>query len=790
MAGRIPVLSEDALYVTAESKTIDRLGNDPAQWIVFLNDLEKVKNEYRKVKLLGCFFSRAHRHLNSRELAQNESFAILLGREAMFHGNVSIDHARLKFESAILVCQLPIIRLMYAQFELNCGNQSKAMGILCQAKLDFGDTPEIQTAIKKVIDGRLDVYSDNIGSGQKLLWAGTKHESIEPVNTASQRKERNTMDLSESSLHNLSISTPKLNKDGTARLLRRQKDLVSVIDQYDNPHPAKTQSPVTVSSPIVFDIGLQSPVAPDLSMLSREFQPSTTLRLLETAKECHQKSRQSPVLKPVENKRGNFICDVPRNTQTGSISNKIALSNLSSHKKFLQGPQRVLRVSKQDSDDDSPKKPSNMPNADKENIKSTSGNAIESNGIKVTTQHIGSTPSSVPGSVAAIVERKTALSIGQSSGSAFKPPVKVQAKATIDLKLDDDKENKVPQFLNNKSNTSFERKIPNIPVSHVDLPSVHDKKATIPSLTLREADSHGKMKVPPTAAELIQDRKVLCVNGVCYIVLKILGKGGSSKVYQAYDPKTSQIVAVKQVNLTDDDEQVLVGYKKEINFLTDLQGSQYIVKLIDYELKEQYLYVVMECGSSDLSVFLKNQKASGASLDLIAIKMLWKNMLCAVKAIHGRGIIHLDLKPANFMFVDCNLKLIDFGIANSIQADATSVIKDTQFGTLNYMAPEMINDMSGGVQSGSSYQPKFKVGPKADVWSLGCILYYIIYGKTPFQHIHHQAMKLFAITNENNKIDFPSFPIPELVEVVQVCLVRDPKKRPSVEMLLNHPILS
>jgi serine/threonine-protein kinase TTK/MPS1 len=58
-------------------------------------------------------------------------------------------------------------------------------------------------------------------------------------------------------------------------------------------------------------------------------------------------------------------------------------------------------------------------------------------------------------------------------------------------------------------------------------------------------------------------------------------------------------------------------------------------------------------------------------------------------------IIHSDLKPANFLLVAGRLKLIDFGIASSVQSDMTSVMKDTQMGTFNFMSPEAINDLSG-----------------------------------------------------------------------------------------------
>ena len=81
------------------------------------------------------------------------------------------------------------------------------------------------------------------------------------------------------------------------------------------------------------------------------------------------------------------------------------------------------------------------------------------------------------------------------------------------------------------------------------------------------------------------------------------------------------------------------------------------------EVRDEVLYVLMERGDMDLSKYLKTHKQCGEDV----FKMYWKQMLCAVNAIHKQGIIHTDLKPANFLLVNNNLKLIDFGIANSVQ---------------------------------------------------------------------------------------------------------------------------
>ena len=105
----------------------------------------------------------------------------------------------------------------------------------------------------------------------------------------------------------------------------------------------------------------------------------------------------------------------------------------------------------------------------------------------------------------------------------------------------------------------------------------------------------------------------------------------------------------------------------------------------------------MEFGETDLESFLKRN----ASVDVNLIRLLWQQMLYSVDSIHQANIIHSDLKPANFLFVKGVLKLIDFGIARVIAPENTSVFRESQIGTLNYISPEAlsyVNDGKGGKQ--------------------------------------------------------------------------------------------
>jgi serine/threonine-protein kinase TTK/MPS1 len=184
--------------------------------------------------------------------------------------------------------------------------------------------------------------------------------------------------------------------------------------------------------------------------------------------------------------------------------------------------------------------------------------------------------------------------------------------------------------------------------------------------------------------------------------------------------------------------------------------------------------------------------AENAKFDISFTRHYWKEMLECVQAVHDYDIVHSDLKPANFLLVQGRLKLIDFGIANAIQDDTVNVHREQQVGTPNYMSPEAIVDSNAKSGLPSSVGKMMKLGKASDIWSLGCILYQMVYGKPPFAHIANQIQRIMAIPNPNHIIEYPTkgvggMPVPPcLIRTLKSCLQRDQLLRPTVRDLLDE----
>ncbi|WPH00563.1 Hypothetical protein R9X50_00339300 [Acrodontium crateriforme] len=300
-------------------------------------------------------------------------------------------------------------------------------------------------------------------------------------------------------------------------------------------------------------------------------------------------------------------------------------------------------------------------------------------------------------------------------------------------------------------------------------------------------------------------RSHMVVNGKIFTQMGKIGKGGSSDVYcvMAENYKT---FALKRVKLEDCDESAVRGFKGEIDLLKSLADVERVVRLFDWELNEekQELSVLMEKGDTDLNRIMTLRLNGGdAKFDGTFTRYYWREMLECVQAVHDHDIVHSDLKPANFLLAQGRLKLIDFGIANAIDTDNTcNVHRDSHVGTPNYMSPESITDTNApgpGQQSSDGPRKKdMRIGKASDVWSLGCILYQMTYGRPPFAHIANQISRIMAITNPHHVISFPETGVggvavpPALRGTLRKCLARDPNQRPTIPQLLSddHPFMN
>lgn len=342
---------------------------------------------------------------------------------------------------------------------------------------------------------------------------------------------------------------------------------------------------------------------------------------------------------------------------------------------------------------------------------------------------------------------------------------------------------------------------PNRPATHVNnfKGTVNSGLATIDSdlqSSVQNHESNNGIRAPSYSIRTQQAqteitnsrRKALTINGVNYEKLQLIGRGGSSKVYKVLAPNNRHY-AIKKVTFDQFDESSVKGFKGEIDLLKKLKNSDRVVKLIDYEVGDGLIYLVMECGDLDLATVFQNRLKT---LDLEFVKYHAIEILKCVLAVHENGIVHSDLKPANFLFVKGMLKIIDFGIANAVPDHTSNIYRDSQIGTPNYMAPEALIETN--LTSQQAAKTTWRVGRPSDVWSCGCIIYQMIYGKPPYG-AYTGNQRIMAIMNPQVKIQYHSKGIGDAkvpqtaIKLMKKCLARDPLERWTVEQCLKSDFL-
>jgi eukaryotic-like serine/threonine-protein kinase len=202
----------------------------------------------------------------------------------------------------------------------------------------------------------------------------------------------------------------------------------------------------------------------------------------------------------------------------------------------------------------------------------------------------------------------------------------------------------------------------------------------------------------------------------------VLGRGGQGVVYKAYDRWMKRAVAIKVLSSkAARDPQTAERLIREQQALSALKGTAAVEVLDIYRGEQGELCLVMELLTGiDLDEHLYRLDERREQLPLQRVAEIFTPLVDTLEVAHGAGILHRDLKPANvFLLEDGGTKLLDFGMARLRKA-APLTAAGTVMGSPSFMAPEAWTGQSELVDQ------------RADVYSLGVILFRVLAGELPF----------------------------------------------------------
>jgi serine/threonine-protein kinase len=248
-----------------------------------------------------------------------------------------------------------------------------------------------------------------------------------------------------------------------------------------------------------------------------------------------------------------------------------------------------------------------------------------------------------------------------------------------------------------------------------------------------------------------------------YDVEALLGRGGMGVVYKARHRRLNRLVALKMLlacAYAGPPERA--RFQREAEAVASLHHVN-IVAVYDVGDHDGCAYFTMELiegGSLAQSLVGRPQPVPQAVALLIALAE-------AVQAAHRAGIVHRDLKPANILLtVEGTPKVANFGLARHFEGEPTLTLSGARIGTPSYMAPEQVSGKAG------------TIGPAADIYALGVLLYEMLTGKPPFRGETASETERQVIHDEPVSPSRLNRKVPRDLETICLkCLSKEPGRR-------------
>ena len=253
---------------------------------------------------------------------------------------------------------------------------------------------------------------------------------------------------------------------------------------------------------------------------------------------------------------------------------------------------------------------------------------------------------------------------------------------------------------------------------------------------------------------------------------RLIGRGAFGKVNLGLHILSGRIVAIKSFNKSKLETPSKARDKiyHEVSLMRNLKHNL-IIRIYETIETSQYILIIMEhISGGDLLSFVKKR----TKLSEKTAKYIFRQLITALKHIHSHNIVHRDIKLDNILIdLNNNIKLCDFGVSKQIHKGM--LLKD-KCGTPAYIAPEILSS-----DNDNGYE-----GPPVDMWSSGVVLYAMLSGTVPFKPANLKELNKIMMKGEYSPIQDIS---KEATHLISGLLELDPKKRFTIDKVMNHPWL-